>query len=123
MNMVLAISASEMHRQGLQSNGADCGLRHYALAMEDLRVGLERVAGIKPKIGVEILLLSIFLMLNYEIHYSTSPERIRTHLEGLRALACSNVIFLRREAKYDHPDEEGEAANISMCCQIIVWSM
>ncbi|CAH0042787.1 unnamed protein product [Clonostachys rhizophaga] len=123
MNMVLAISASEMHRQGLQSNGADCGLRRYALAMEDLRVGLERVAGVRPKIGVEILLLSIFLMLNYEIHYSTSPERIRAHLEGLRALACSNVTFLRQEAKYDHPDEEGEAANLSMCCQIIVWSI
>ncbi|CAI6042553.1 unnamed protein product [Clonostachys chloroleuca] len=123
MNMVLAISASEMHRQGLQSNGVDCGLRRYALAMEDLRVGLERVADVRPKIGVEILLLSIFLMLNYEIHYSASPERIRAHLEGLRALACSNVTFLRQEAKYDHPDEEGEAANISMCCQIIVWSI
>lgn len=129
MSMILATSASEMHKRGLNpiqdSRTSVDGLHHYNVALNHLQT---RLACTKNESNVEVLLASIFFMLNYEIQFptSTSAPQIKTHLEGLWALISTHPIFHSQDPNElvpETPQSRTTAANLSLSCQLILWCL
>jgi hypothetical protein len=134
MSMVLAISASEMRSRGLLTkensfnHGVDLGIHHYGLALKQLQSSLGRSTRTKAGQGVEYLVASVFLMINYETLFptSTSTDRVRTHLEGLWALISTHPLFQLIPGTSPAPEyaEESTAAgNLSLSCHMVLWCL
>ncbi|KAH8659944.1 hypothetical protein BX600DRAFT_466969 [Xylariales sp. PMI_506] len=138
MSMVLAISGSEMCKQGLRATSIaasddhrqdDLGLHYYSTGLRQLYGGLAHFpAGSNETSEVEVLVVSIFLMLNYEILFprDAAALRIKMHLRGLWALVSTHSLFQRLY----HDDRvigvsksRTEAACVSLSCQIVLWSI
>ncbi|KAH8422347.1 Zn(II)2Cys6 transcription factor [Aspergillus melleus] len=92
MRMILALSASDMHRNGLvvrspgRPTAEDHGRYHYGLAVKEFRQLLET-----PKLQVtptelEIIFATMFLMITYEWQYGHCVHHLQLHLQGVRSL-------------------------------------
>jgi len=134
MSMMLAISASEMHKSGWQSSRhssrqhPDSGLYYYSVALSQLRHRLASYSSINDEPNVESVVASIFCMVNYEIQFPTSAsaERIKTHLGGLRTLMRTHSLFQRLdgdEPLLEDSKDKAAAASLSLSCQLILWCL
>ncbi|KAH8898296.1 hypothetical protein GQ53DRAFT_817576 [Thozetella sp. PMI_491] len=128
--MMLAMSASEMHRKGLgmgaraAQEAMDSGLQHYNLALKHLSDSLlgEETGGGGE--SVEALIATIFFMVNYEIHFSNTADRAMAHLRGLWALVSKHPVFHGQEgdAKLSLvPRNTRAEASVYLSCQLILW--
>lgn len=122
MRMILALSASDMHRQGLviRSPGRraadDHGRYHYSLAVKEFRQLLETPRRHVSVEELEIIFAAMFLMVTYEWQFGHSVRHLQLHLHGVRSLLEShpqlfqlkdvNDVFLSPEGS-DCPTLDG----------------
>jgi hypothetical protein len=134
MSMILATSASEMHKRRLQSSyhsnqhHLGDGLHHYSVALTQLRHRLASYSSINEEPNVELMVASIFCMVNYEIQFptSSSAERIKMHLGGLWTLMSTHSLFQRLnqdEVALEGPKDKTAVASLSLSCQLILWCL
>jgi hypothetical protein len=134
MSMILATSANEMRKANLRyawdssSQHLDYGLYHYNVALNHMHSRLARYSNTRDEPNVEVLVASIFFMVNYEIQFPTytSSQRIEMHLEGLWGLISTHPLFLtlnQDETMPECPKDRTAAANLSLSCQLIVWCL
>ncbi|KAL4928632.1 Rh-like protein/ammonium transporter [Aspergillus undulatus] len=92
MRMILALSASDMHRNGLvlrtpgRPTAEDHGRYHYGLAVKEFRELLENREGPVSQAELEIVFATMFLMISYEWQFGQSANDLRLHLRGVRSL-------------------------------------
>jgi len=128
--MILAMSASEMHRteKGSSSTTAydshDIGLYHYNLAVRDLSVSLDQETSDDAKQRLERLLAALLFMVEYEVRFGYSRHHLRLHLEGVRSLLESyeNSMLIRQEQQAITPAEHGGDESEVADCQLSLLS-
>jgi hypothetical protein len=134
MSMMLATSASEMRKRGLHpswdqsSHPRDCGLYYYNIALNHLHSRVACYASAQSEPHVELLVASIFFMVNYEIQFPTlaSVKRIKMHLEGLWTVISTHPLFQNLDQDVTmakRAQNRTAAANLSLSCQLIVWCL
>lgn len=107
MRMILAISASEMHKMEKSSPWSsslqlrDAGLNHYNAAVRELSVSLNLQDGRDATQSMERLLTALLFMLDYEVKFGYSREHLRMHLAGVRSLfeTCEKSIMNSRRRR------------------------
>jgi hypothetical protein len=113
MRMMLAIAASDMHRQGYFSSAAEKestkrrAQYHYELAVQEFRQYLEEHGSAntglgKPErvleSGSEMIFSIMFLMITYEWYFGHSVKHFQMHIEGVRCLLKAHPeIFITRK--------------------------
>ncbi|KAE8147183.1 hypothetical protein BDV25DRAFT_37458 [Aspergillus avenaceus] len=131
MRMILALSASDMHRNGLlvrspgRPTAEDHGRYHYGLAVKELRQSLEVPRAVSPG-ELETLLATMFLMVTYEWQYGHSVRHLQLHLQGVKSLLEShpelfqikdvNDVLLSMEAE---TEDESQISFIPE--QLLLW--
>ncbi|PYI05515.1 Rh-like protein/ammonium transporter [Aspergillus sclerotiicarbonarius CBS 121057] len=92
MRMILALSASDMHRNGLvvrspgRPTAEDHGRYHYGMAVKEFRQLLETP---KPQVSfveLEMIFATMFLMVAYEWQFGHCVRHLHLHLQGVRSL-------------------------------------
>ena len=136
MRMILAISASEMHRNTNPSTSTitcdshDVGLHHYNLAVRELSGLLAQKDDFDANRRMERLLATLLFMVDYEVKFGYSRHHLRLHLEGVRSLLKSYENSLlnsqRRQAigwrENNGDDETKPATELSLLsCQMLLW--
>ncbi|XHF96726.1 hypothetical protein AWENTII_000345 [Aspergillus wentii] len=102
MSMILATSASEIHRSRLY----DCdtvpgslpidalsdvdGRMHYGRALSNLREALKQ--DVKPPEKLEALFITLWLMIDYENRFGSGKSAINVHMRGITTLLFNHVI-------------------------------
>lgn len=93
MRMILALSASDMHRGGLvvRSPGRPTAEGHaryqYGLAVKEFRQLLETPSREVSQVELEMILATMFLMVMYEWQFGQHCSRhLQLHLQGVRSL-------------------------------------
>ena len=100
MRMILAISAGDMHRNGLVEisprapTTEDHARYHYSLAVQEFRQSLETPKGVTP-VDLEMILATMFLMITYEWQFGRYPRHLQLHLQGIRSLLESHPELFR----------------------------
>lgn len=121
MHMVLALTASEMHKEGIQSQNpaVDRGLYHYNMALQYLRNCLEKGG----QESAEAMIAMIFFMVQYELQFSASVDRVRAHFEGLWAVISTHPLFQEDigSKRLPYPAEVKDNARVILSCQLLVW--
>jgi hypothetical protein len=136
MRMILAMSASEMHRiengssSATASDSHDLGLFHYNLAVRELSVFLgQEIAG-DVKQRLERLLAALLFMVEYEVRFGYSRHHLRLHLQGVRSLfeSYENFVLNRQKQRLitsaEHADAESEVADSQLSplsSQLLLW--
>ncbi|KAF3385224.1 hypothetical protein F1880_003136 [Penicillium rolfsii] len=101
MRMFLALSASDMHRQGLvvrspgRPTAEDHGRYHYSLAVKEFRQLLETPRRSVSAEELEIIFATMFLMVTYEWQFGHSVRHLQLHLDGVRSLLESHPQLFR----------------------------
>ncbi|KAJ6129277.1 transcriptional regulator family: Fungal Specific TF [Penicillium capsulatum] len=101
MRMILALSARDMHRNGLlmQSPGRptaeDHGRYHYSLAVKEFRQLLETPRRSVSVAELEMIFATMFLMITYEWQFGHSVRHLQLHLHGVRSLLESHPQLFR----------------------------
>jgi hypothetical protein len=130
MRMVLAFSATEMHRKGFQvghnseNPGVDLGLYHYNLALEYLHDCLAQKQSVGGEEDVEAIISIIFFMVYYEFQFSRSANRVKAHLRGLCAVINAHPLFRENngdETMLQPPQGITTDPRVVLCCQLILW--
>mgnify|MGYP001125755733 CR=1 FL=1 len=92
MRMILAISASDMHRDKLavalpgHPTAEDHARYHYTLATKEFRQLLERPKGPITQAELEQVFVTMFLMVIYEWQFGHILHNLQLHLQGVRSL-------------------------------------
>lgn len=113
MRMMLAIAASDMHRQGYFSSAAEKestrrrAQYHYELAVQEFRQYLEEHGSANAELGKaervlesgsEMIFSIMFLMITYEWYFGHSVKHFQMHIEGVRCLLKAHPeIFVTRK--------------------------
>ncbi|KAL4782145.1 Rh-like protein/ammonium transporter [Aspergillus varians] len=96
MRMILALSASDMHRNGLvvrspgRPTADDHARYHYGLAVKEFRQLLETRKGPISQSELEMIFATMFLMISYEWQFGQSVHGLHLHLRGVRSLLESH---------------------------------
>lgn len=140
MRMLLAIAASDMHRQGLvvrspgRPTADDHGRYHYSLAVKEFRQLLEAPRESVSVAELEIIFATMFLMVTYEWQFGHSIRHLQLHLHGIRSLLESHPQLFRVRNVDDMlmlPDaaegsfvRESEPAKVSFISeQFLLWTL
>ncbi|KAL2817065.1 Rh-like protein/ammonium transporter [Aspergillus cavernicola] len=92
MRMILALSASDMYRNGLvvrspgRPSAQDHARYHYGLAVKEFRQLLETPQGPISQVELETIFATMFLMISYEWQFGQSVHDLQLHLRGVRSL-------------------------------------
>ncbi|KAJ5813423.1 uncharacterized protein N7503_000173 [Penicillium pulvis] len=139
MRMILALSASDMHRHGLavrspgRPTAEDHGRYHYSLAVKEFRQLLETPRRHVSVAELEIIFATMFLMVTYEWQFGNSVRHLQLHLHGVRSLLEShpqlfqvknaNDVFLAAEDEATSP-EDAVATKVSFIPeQFLLWML
>ncbi|EAW06834.1 uncharacterized protein ACLA_085290 [Aspergillus clavatus NRRL 1] len=101
MRMILALSASDMHRSGhiLRSPGRptaeDHGRYHYGLAVKEFRQWLETPKREVSQTELEMILVTMFLMVAYEWQFGNCAKHLQLYLHGVRSLLESHPSLIQ----------------------------
>ncbi|KAJ5159384.1 uncharacterized protein N7482_006388 [Penicillium canariense] len=101
MRMILAMSATDMHRQGLvvrspgRPTAEDHGRYHYSLAVKEFRQLLETPRRRVSVSELETIFATMFLMITYEWYFGHSVRHLQLHLDGVRSLLVSHPQLFR----------------------------
>lgn len=96
MRMIIALSASDMHRNGLvvrspgRPTADDHARYHYGLAVKEFRQLLETREGPVSQTELEMVFATMFLMISYEWQFGQSIQDLQLHLRGVRSLLESH---------------------------------
>ncbi|KAL4891482.1 Zn(II)2Cys6 transcription factor [Aspergillus ambiguus] len=96
MRMILALSASDMHRQGLvvrspgRPSAEDHARFHYGHAVKEFRQLLESPKRDISTTELEMIFATMFLMVTYEWQYGNCVHHLQLHLQGVRSLLESH---------------------------------
>lgn len=96
MRMILAISASDMHRNGLATSSPglptaeDHARHHYSQAAREFRQLLESPTTRVSRVELEQVLTTMFLMVVYEWQFGHYLRNFQLHLQGVRSLLESH---------------------------------
>lgn len=139
MRMILALSASDMHRQGLvlRSPGRPTaeahGRYHYSLAIKEFRQLLETPRRHVSVAELEIIFATMFLMITYEWQFGHSVRHLQLHLHGVRSLLEShpqlfhlkdvNDVFLIPEAESSSPADAAVSKVSFILEQFLLWML
>ncbi|OQE44135.1 hypothetical protein PENCOP_c002G04924 [Penicillium coprophilum] len=94
MRMILAISASDMHRNGLVTRSQDHGRYHYSQAVKEFRQLLETPRQVSLH-DVETVFATVFLMIAWEWQFGHSVRHLQLHLQGVRSLLETHPQLFR----------------------------
>jgi hypothetical protein len=139
MRMLLALAASDMHRQGLvvrspgRPTAEDHGRYHYSLAVKEFRQLLETPRRSVSVEELEIIFATMFLMVTYEWQFGHSVRHLQLHLHGVRSLLEShpqlfrlkdvNDVFLSPEAE-SPPSDDAAVSKVSFIPeQFLLWTL
>ena len=92
MRMILALAASDMHRNGFEAQSPgrataeDHARNHYGLAVKEFRQMLETPRRHVSHIELEMIFVTMFLMIMYEWQFGTHVRHLQLHLQGVRSL-------------------------------------
>ncbi|KAL5338253.1 Rh-like protein/ammonium transporter [Aspergillus crustosus] len=96
MRMILALSACDMHRNGLvvrfpgRPTAGDHARYHYGLAVKEFRQLLETPQGPISRAELETIFATMFLMITYEWQFGQSVHDLELHMRGVRSLLESH---------------------------------
>ncbi|PKX95935.1 uncharacterized protein P174DRAFT_511608 [Aspergillus novofumigatus IBT 16806] len=102
MSMILATTASEIHRSRLHacentrvypptSNSSDIdGRVHYGTALSRLREALAE--GVKTPSKVEAVFITLWLMIDYENRFGSGASTINIHLRGIESILHNYIL-------------------------------
>jgi hypothetical protein len=123
--MILALSASEMHKRRLRNDsclsakrGIDEGLVYYTQALQGL---LEDLSTPTQEDRVDAKLAALIFMIHYELQFTGSIDRMQTHLRGFWALISNHSLFEKRHAS--HMQLEVFNNHLILACQLIGWAL
>lgn len=128
--MILALSASEMHRSGLHeqtislNRSFDPGLHHYTLGLADLHSCIKEERQSTNQESVEAAIVALFFMVHYELQFSVSMERVKMHIQGLYALINSHPLFQQQATDGPGRGSPGSQLfnpHLTLSCQVIAW--
>ena len=139
MRMIMALSASDMHRHGLavrspgRPTAEDHGRYHYSLAVKEFRQLLETPRRQVSVAELEIIFATMFLMVTYEWQFGHSVRHLQLHLHGVRSLLESHPqlfqvkdvsdVFLAAEDEATSP-EDAVATKVSFIPeQFLLWML
>ncbi|KAJ5560745.1 hypothetical protein N7535_008942 [Penicillium sp. DV-2018c] len=94
MRMILALAASDMHRNGLSVNSQDHGRYHYSQAVQEFRQLLETPRQVSLH-DIEMVFATVFLMIAWEWQFGHSMRHLQLHLQGVRSLLESHPQLFR----------------------------
>ncbi|KAI2673681.1 transcriptional regulator family: Fungal Specific TF [Penicillium roqueforti] len=94
MRMILALSASDMHRNGLLMRSQDHGQYHYSQAVKEFRQLLETPRQVSLE-DVETVFATVFLMIAWEWQFGHSVRHLQFHLQGVRSLLETHPQLFR----------------------------
>ena len=133
MRMILALSASDMHRNGLmvrtpgRPTAEDHGRYHYGLAVKEFRQTLVSPRQVSPA-ELEATFATMFLMVTYEWQYGHCARHLQLHLQGVKSLLEShpelfqikdvNNVLLSMESE-DSNESESRVSFIPE--QLLLW--
>ncbi|PYH49735.1 Rh-like protein/ammonium transporter [Aspergillus saccharolyticus JOP 1030-1] len=92
MRMILALSASDMYRNGLvvrspgRPTAEDHGRFHYGMAVKEFRHMLETPKAQVSRAEMEMIFATMFLMVAYEWQFGHCLRHLQLHLQGVRSL-------------------------------------
>ncbi|PWY65696.1 Rh-like protein/ammonium transporter [Aspergillus heteromorphus CBS 117.55] len=135
MRMILALSASDMHRNGLvhrspgRPTAEDHGRYHYGMAVKEFRQLLETPKQQISFAELEMIFATMFLMITYEWQFGHCVRHLQLHLQGVRSLLEThpelfqirdvNEVLLAMES--EQPDMVSRASFISD--QFLLWML
>lgn len=101
MSMILATTASEIHRSRLFDNGHGGSLEfngvsdvhgrmHYGQALSGLREAL--VHDVKPPEKLEAIFITLWLMIDYENRFGSGSVGMDVHMHGITGLLFNHVL-------------------------------
>ncbi|CAI7622236.1 unnamed protein product [Penicillium palitans] len=94
MRMILALSACDMHRNGLIVRSQDHGRYHYSQAVKEFRQLLETPRQVSLD-DVETVFATVFLMIAWEWQFGHSVRHLQLHLQGVRSLLETHPQLFR----------------------------
>ncbi|KAJ5200851.1 hypothetical protein N7472_006055 [Penicillium cf. griseofulvum] len=94
MRMILAISACDMHRNGLNMRSQDHGRYHYSQAVKEFRQLLETPRQVSLD-DVQTVFATVFLMIAWEWQFGHSVRHLQLHLQGVRSLLETHPQLFR----------------------------
>ncbi|KAJ5178674.1 transcriptional regulator family: Fungal Specific TF [Penicillium coprophilum] len=94
MRMILAISASDMYRNGWITRSQDHGRYHYSQAVKEFRQLLETPRQVSLH-DVETVFATVFLMIAWEWQFGHSVRHLQLHLQGVRSLLETHPQLFR----------------------------
>lgn len=138
MRMILALSASDMHRNGLvvrspgRPTADDHGRYHYSLAVKEFRQLLETPRRQVSVEELETIFATMLLMVTYEWQFGHSVRHLQLHLHGVRSLLEShpqlfrlkdvNDVFLSPGETDGQTPEGGAVSKVSFIPeQFLLW--
>jgi hypothetical protein len=113
--MILALSASEMHKS--RKRGIDEGLIYYTHALQEL---VEDISAPTQGDQVDAKLAALIFMIHYELQFTGSIDRIQIHLRGFWALITNHSVFERRHANCT---QLGSNPQLVLSCQLTGWAL
>ncbi|KAJ5894883.1 hypothetical protein N7495_006574 [Penicillium taxi] len=139
MRMIIALSASDMHRYGLvvrspgRPTAEDHGRYHYSLAVKEFRQLLETPRRDVSVAELEMIFATMFLMITYEWQFGHSVRHLQLHLDGVRSLLKSHPQLFRLKDVNDAflaehynllPDEKKPVSKVSFIPeQFLLWTL
>lgn len=133
MRMILAVSASDMHRNGLETHSSgrsaeDHARYHYSLAVQEFRQELETPRRQVSHAELEMIFLTMFLMIMYEWQFG-HVHHLQLHLQGVRSLLEThpelfqhrdvNDVFSLMDAEESEPSPQISFAPVQMLLWIL----
>ncbi|KAJ5965214.1 uncharacterized protein N7479_005090 [Penicillium vulpinum] len=100
MRMILALSASDMHRNRLIARSQDHGRYHYSQAVKEFRQLLETPRQVSLH-DIEIVFATVFLMISWESQFGHSVRHLQLHLQGVRSLLETHPQLFRMKSVND----------------------
>lgn len=113
--MILALSASEMHKTG--KRGIDEGLIYYTQALQEL---VEDISAPTQGDQVDAKLAALIFMIHYELQFTGSIDRMQIHLRGFWALISNHSVF---EGRYLNDTQLGSNPQLVLSCQLTGWAL
>ncbi|PYH95666.1 Rh-like protein/ammonium transporter [Aspergillus ellipticus CBS 707.79] len=136
MRMILALSASDMHRNGLafrspgRPTAEDHGRYHYGMAVKEFRQLLETPKQQISFAELEMIFATMFLMIAYEWQFGHCVRHLHLHLQGVRSLLEThpelfhvrdvNEVLLAMES--DQPNDSVSRASF-ISDQFLLWML